>query len=81
MREQEAGTSGVGLRLDQPGRHAGEPVLLYPVAEAAALLGIGRTNVYYLMNDGKLGSVRIGSRRLIPRAALLAFVDGLAEAS
>ena len=58
-----------------------ERALLYQVPEAAALLGIGRTNVYYLMNDGKLGSVRIGSRRLIPRAALLAFVEGLAEAS
>lgn len=81
MRAQEAGTSGGGLRIDQPNGQAGEPALLYPVAEAAALLGIGRTNVYYLMNDGKLGSVRIGSRRLIPRAALLAFVEGLAEAS
>lgn len=81
MREQEAGASSGDLRLDQPDRQAGEPAMLYPVAEAAALLGIGRTNVYYLMNDGKLGSVRIGSRRLIPRAALLAFVDGLAEAS
>lgn len=58
-----------------------EAAMLYPVAEVAALLGIGRTNVYYLMNDGKLGSVRIGSRRLIPRTALVAFVEGLAEAS
>lgn len=58
-----------------------DPALLYRVTEAAALLGIGRTNVYYLMNDGRLGSVRIGSRRLIPRAALESFVEGLAQAS
>jgi excisionase family DNA binding protein len=58
-----------------------EPALLYRVTEAAVLLGISRTNVYYLMNDGRLGSVRIGSRRLIPRAALESFVEGLAQAS
>ena len=57
-----------------------EPALLYPVSEAAQLLGIGRTNVYYLMNDGKLASVRIGSRRLIPRAALESFVAELPAA-
>lgn len=81
MRAQEAETSNGGRGLGSPHGATGEAALLYPVAKAAALLGIGRTNVYYLMNDGKLGSVRIGSRRLIPRAALLAFVEGLAEAS
>ncbi len=81
MRAQEAGTSNGGRGLGPPHGEPGEAALLYPVADAAALLGIGRTNVYYLMNDGKLSSVRIGSRRLIPRAALLAFVEGLAEAS
>jgi len=81
MRAQAAGVSSGGLSLDSAHGSTTEPALLYPVDEAAALLGIGRTNVYYLMNDGKLGSVRIGSRRLIPRAALLAFVEGLAEAS
>ena len=55
--------------------------ILYRVTEAAELLGIGRTNVYQLMNDGKVRSVRIGHRRLIPRVALEAFVDGLMEAS
>ena len=55
--------------------------LLYRVTEAAELLGIGRTNVYYLMNEGRLGSVRIGSRRLIPRAALESFVAELPAGS
>jgi len=73
--------SNPDARSDEGGFREVERALLYQVSEAAALLGIGRTNVYYLMNDGKLGSVRIGSRRLIPRAALLAFVEGLAEAS
>lgn len=55
--------------------------LLYRVTEAAELLGIGRTNVYELMNDGKMRSVKIGHRRLIPRASLEQFVDDLLEAS
>lgn len=58
-----------------------EPALLYRVSDAAAMLGISRTNVYHLMNDGLIGSVRIGSRRLIPRSALESFVNGLAAAS
>ena len=42
---------------------------------------ISRTNVYYLMDDGQISSVRIGKRRLIPRTALDEFVSGLLEAS
>ncbi len=58
-----------------------EPPLLYKVSKAAELLGISRTNVYYLMDDGQISSVRIGKRRLIPRTALDEFVSGLLEAS
>lgn len=58
----------------------GEPIL-YKVSEAARLLGIGRTNMYQLMNDGHITSVRIGHRRLIPRTALNTFVNQLLEAS
>ncbi len=58
-----------------------EPALLYRVSDAASMLGISRTNVYHLMNNGVIGSVRIGSRRLIPRSALESFVEGLAAAS
>ncbi len=55
--------------------------LLYGVAEAAEMLGIGRTNAYYLITDGKIRSVKIGARRLVPREALEEFVAGLADAS
>lgn len=58
-----------------------EPALLYRVSDAASLLGISRTNVYHLLNEGLLASVRIGSRRLIPRAALESFVERLPQAS
>ena len=55
--------------------------LLVTVAEAAELLSIGRSNTYRLINEGQLASVKIGARRLVPRASLEAFVQELLEAS
>ena len=71
---------GNGLQGDPTGARP-EPALLYPIADAAALLGISRSNLYCLMRAGEVRSVRIGSRRLIPRAALESFVETLPEAS
>ena len=44
--------------------------LAYSPSEAARLLSVGRTFLYTLLQDGKLKSVRLGSRRLITRAAI-----------
>ena len=44
--------------------------LLLGVREAALLLGIGRDSAYALVREGRLPSVRIGRRILVPRAAL-----------
>lgn len=71
---------GDGLQGD-PRDVRPEHALLYPIADAAALLGISRSNLYCLMRAGEVRSVRIGSRRLIPRTALESFVDTLPEAS
>ncbi len=46
-----------------------EPRLLR-VEEAARLLGVGRSLAYDLIRTGRLRSVKIGSRRLVPRAAI-----------
>jgi excisionase family DNA binding protein len=51
--------------------------LLLTVNEAAALLGIKRTKLYELPAVGALASVRIGSSRRVPVAALEAYVEGL----
>ena len=37
---------------------------------AAQMLGIGRTHLYELMNNGSLRSVRLGKRRLISIEAI-----------
>ena len=49
--------------------------LAYPVAEAAAMLGIARTFAYDLIGRGELRSFTVGRRRLVAHDDLLAFID------
>lgn len=44
--------------------------LTVSVAETARLLGMGRTSIYKLMNEGRLETVTIGRRRLIKTASI-----------
>ena len=55
--------------------------LLCTVEQAAETLSLGRTSIYVLLRSGRLRSVKVGARRLIPRAALEEFVNDLLEAS
>ena len=50
---------------------------LFSVAEAAETLGLGRTRLYEELASGRLESVTVGRRRLIPARFIEAFVDGL----
>jgi excisionase family DNA binding protein len=50
---------------------------LYSVPEACDLLGVSRWQLYQLMNQRQLGSVKIGRRRLIPARDLERFVLSL----
>ena len=56
-----------------------DPVLLTPI-EAAAALGIGRSKLYELMQEGVLESVHIGACRRIPTEAVTALVSRLRNA-
>jgi len=58
---------------------AREPVrpnepLAYRVNEFCQVVGLGRTTVYALIAEGKLSTIKIGGRRLIPREAALALI-------
>lgn len=53
--------------------------LLLDVATAARLLGLSERTTWSLIARGQLCSVKVGRRRLVPRHALEAFVDELAE--
>jgi excisionase family DNA binding protein len=62
-------------------RPAGTERLVYSVAEAGALLGISRAFAYELVARGELPVIRLGRRRLVPKAALnaLAGVDAITQ--
>ena len=50
--------------------------LALTVVEAAKALGIGRTNAYELIRQGKIPAIRFGRRILIPRRRLEKMLEG-----
>ena len=55
------------------------PDRLLSVDEAAATLGLGRTSVFQELAAGRLRSMSVGRRRLIPAAAISEFIHREAE--
>jgi excisionase family DNA binding protein len=53
-----------------------EPPRCLRVDDAARVLNVGRSTVYDLIRSGRLRSIKIGRRRLVPREALDAFIAG-----
>jgi excisionase family DNA binding protein len=53
--------------------------LMYRPAEAAHMLGMGRTGVFGLIKSGRLRSVKLGGARFITADALRAFVHELEQ--
>jgi excisionase family DNA binding protein len=53
------------------------PPVLLSIGEAARLLGIGRSTLYGLLNDGDLSGLKIGARTLIRRSDLEALLESL----
>ena len=54
--------------------------LAYRVNEFCRIVGLGKTTVYGLIAEGKLATVKIGGRRLIPREAALALLAAAVQA-
>lgn len=50
---------------------------LVSVQQACAILGIGRTKLYSLINDDALQTVRLGRRRLVIEESVVALIDKL----
>ncbi len=55
--------------------HQGSQRLAFSPDEAADLLGVSRTLVFELLGNGRLPSVLLGRRRLIPATALTAILE------
>ncbi len=49
--------------------------LLVRVEEAERILGLGRTKIYELIRTGQIASVKAGTARRIPMAALKKWVE------
>jgi len=47
---------------------------LYRVAEAMALLSLGRSVIYEQLRSGRLRSVHVGRTRLVPAAAIAEYI-------
>ncbi len=49
--------------------------LTYRPEDASSLLGVGRAGVYGLIRSGRLRSIRIGRKIIIPASAISEFLD------
>jgi excisionase family DNA binding protein len=49
--------------------------LTLSVTEVAEVLGVSRAHAYMLVRDGRIPSLRLGRRLVVPRKALEAFLD------
>jgi excisionase family DNA binding protein len=53
------------------------PALLLTINEAAQALRLSRAQVYNLVSRGELQTIKIGSSRRVPLAALQAYIERL----
>ena len=55
--------------------------LAFTINETANAIGVGRTKVYNLISEGKIPTIKIGKRTLVPADGLRAFMASLQEAA
>ncbi len=53
---------------------------LHPINNLPSKLGIGRSKIYEELASGRLRSVRVGRRRLVPEQAIADFITALEAA-
>jgi len=53
--------------------------LAYDISTAAKILSLGRTRLYEEIGAGRLRTVAVGTRRLVPRGALEEYVAMLEQ--
>jgi excisionase family DNA binding protein len=58
-----------------------ENVYLNSIRDIVARTGLSRSTVYEEMDSGRLRSVKVGRRRLIPESALIDYINSLIGAT
>ena len=53
--------------------------LALSIEETAKACGLSRATLYRLLNDGKLTTIKVGARRLVPVGAIDALLNGGAK--
>jgi len=54
--------------------------LLYPVRDACVVVGISRSGIYRLLNDGTLSAKKIGRRTLVTAESIRLYIDSCPDA-
>ena len=62
------------VALERPASPPSGPPRLLSIRDAADALGVGRSTIYTEMDAGRLRSVKVGRRRLIPSDAILTVI-------
>jgi excisionase family DNA binding protein len=50
---------------------------LHPVDRASMILGIGRSKTFQLLREGRLRSVKVDGKRLVPQRAIEEFLQAI----
>lgn len=53
-----------------------ESIMIYKPEELMPLLRLSRNTIYELLRSGQIRSVKIGKRYLIPKNAIIEFLNG-----
>jgi excisionase family DNA binding protein len=71
------------MALDQLDRNADifENTCLNSVKDVVIRTRLSRSKIYEELDSGRLQSVKVGRRRLIPESALINYIDGLIAAA
>ncbi len=48
----------------------------YNVGEAARIIGVGRTTLHKMMNQGRIRPVKVGARTIIPKSEIDRLLSG-----
>ena len=76
-----ASTREISSKKKEPALHpVRDAALLYSVADAARLLGIGKSTLWGMISRGEIGTRKIGRRTLILRQTLERFAGITQEA-